>query len=121
VLVKLNADPWELHWMLALSERALDLVPRVLAGGERIGPYAVRWLVLEQIPHLLSHTWGDRMYDLLAAAAVRFQLAARAIERRFVGMVCLHATAASIERGLCAGCPGPVQRVLDRLESNSPP
>jgi hypothetical protein len=72
----------------------------------------------QQIPHLLSHAWGDRMYDLLASAAVRFQQAAQALERRFVGMVCLHATAASIERGLRAGCPGPVQRVLDRLESN---
>jgi hypothetical protein len=118
VLVKVNASAGELHWMPALGQRAPDLVPQVLAGGERIGPYAVRWLVLEQLPQMLSHAWGDRMYDLLAAAAVRFQQAAQSIERRFVGLVCLHATASSIERGLRAGCPRPVRRVLERLESD---
>ncbi len=118
VVVKLNADPWELYWMAATDKHSPGLVPRVLASGEHIGSYAVRWLAMERIPHMLSHEWGDRMYDVLARAAVRFQAAARALDRRYVGQVCFHSTMASIERGLREGCPGPVQMMLDRLNDD---
>ncbi len=118
VIVKLNVDPWERYWMTAIDRLAPALVSRVFAGGEHIGPYALRWLVLEHLPYALSHEWGNRLYDLLAASAVRFQAAARMIDRRYVGLVCFHSTRASIEQAIREGCPGPVQRVLDRLEED---
>ncbi len=96
-VVKLNVSPSEMHWMLSLGERVPDLVPRVLAGGEKIGRHDVRWLALERVPHRLSHAWGDRRYDLLAEAAVRFQEAARSFDHRFVGVVCPHYTADTID------------------------
>src|SRR5262245_50839297 len=114
-IVKLNVSPGELHWMRSLGEHAPDLVPRVLAGGETLGHHDVRWLVLERLPHRLSGAWGDRFYDLLAEAAVRFQAAARAIDQRFVYVECLHFTAESLRRGQREGCPGPVDTVLARL------
>lgn len=119
VVVKLNVTPWEMHWMLSLGERAPDLVPEILAGGEMLGRHAVRWLVLERLPHtLLSRQWGDRRYDLLAGAAVRFQEAARSLDHRFVSVVCQHFTADTITQGQREGCPGPVEKVLARLEAD---
>lgn len=117
-IVKLNVSPWELHWMLSLGERAPDLVPQVLAGGERLGRHSVGWLVLERVPHVLSDAWGDRRYDLLAGAAVRFQEAARSLDHRFVGVVCPHFTADTIRYGQREGCPGPLDKVLARLEAD---
>jgi hypothetical protein len=115
-LVKLNVSPWELHWMRSLGERTPDLVPQVLTGGERLGRYEVRWLALERVPHRLSHAWGDRLFDLLAGAAVRFQEAARLLDHRYIGIVCPHYTADTIRQGQREGCPGPVDKVLARLE-----
>ncbi len=118
VVVKLNAAPWELYWMMAIDRHSPGLVPRVFASGEHIGLYAVRWLVLERIPHPLSHAWDERLYDLLARAAVRFQTAARVLDQRYVSLVSYQATFDSINRGLRAGCPGPVQGVLDRFNED---
>ena len=73
---------------------------------------------LERLPYRLSGAWGDRLYDLLAEAAVRFQAAARALDHRFVWVVCLHFTAESLRHGQREGCPGPVDRVLARLEAD---
>lgn len=117
-IVKLNVSPGELHWMRSLGEHAAHLVPRVLAGGETLGRHDVRWLVLERLPYRLSSAWGDRCYDLLAEAAVRFQEAARALDHRFVYVVCLHFTAEAMRRGQREGCPGPVDTVLARLEAD---
>lgn len=117
-IVKLNVSPGEMHWMLSLGERAPGLVPRVLAGGEKLGRHAVRWLALERLPHVLSYAWGDRRYDLLAGAAVRFQEAVRSLDHRFVGVVCPHYTAETIRHGQREGCPGPVDKVLARLEAD---
>ncbi len=117
-VVKLNVSPSEMHWMLSLGGRVPDLVPRVLAGGERIGRHDVRWLALEWVPHRLSHAWGDRLFDLLAEAAVRFQEAARSLDHRFVGVVCPHYTADTIRHGQREGCPGPVDKVLARLDAD---
>ncbi len=122
VLVKLDASPWELHWMLALGEQAPELVPWVLAGGERLGSRPLRWLVLERVPHLLSaawgSAWGDRRFDLLAEAAVRFQVAAQGVDRCYVGMESFDATRRWLELGLREGCPGPLAGVLARLEGD---
>lgn len=115
VMVKLLADPNEQYWMTAIGKQSPGLTPRVFASGEHIGAYPVRWMVLEQIPYALSHDWGDRMYDLLAQAAVDFQTAARAIDQRYVSLVSYQATCATLQRGLREGCPGPVQHILDRL------
>lgn len=119
LFVKLNITPWELYWMRALGEHAPDLVPRVLASGERLGRDELRWLVLERAPYqLLNPTWGERVYDLLAEAAVSFHIAAQSIDRRFTGMECLDATQRWIELALREGCPGPLTRVLQRLEED---
>jgi hypothetical protein len=117
-IVKLNVSPSEMHWMLALGERVPDLVPRVLAGGERLGRHDVRWLALERLPHRLTYEWSDRRYDLLAGAAVRFQEAARSLDHRFVWVVCRHYTADMIRQGQREGCPGPVDKVLARLDAD---
>ena len=85
-VIKLNVTPWEVYWMRSLGDRAPDLVPRILASGEELGRHDVRWLALERVPHRLSPAWGDRLYDLLAGAAVRFQEAARSIDHRFIGL-----------------------------------
>jgi hypothetical protein len=114
--VKLNISPWELYWMRALGAHAPDLAPRVLASGEQLGGYELRWLVLEKVPYRLSQAWGERTYDLLAEAAVRFHMAAQSIDRRFTGIECLDATQRWIELGLREGCPGPLIRVLERLQ-----
>jgi hypothetical protein len=118
VIVKLSVDPWERYWMTSIDRTAPGLVSRVFAGGECIGPYPLCWLALEHVPYALSHDWGDRMYELLAEAAVRFQAAARVIDRRYVGMVCYHSTQANLEQAQREGCPGPVQRVIDRLDED---
>lgn len=116
VFVKMNVSPWELHWMRALGAQVSDLVPQVLASGAQLGGYAVAWLVLERVPYqLLDDEWGDRRFDLLAEAAVSFQVAAQGIDRRFTGMEGFHSTKGWIEQGLRAGCPGPIARVLERL------
>jgi hypothetical protein len=116
--VKLNISPWELYWMRALGAHAPDLAPRVLASGAQLGEYALRWLVLEKAPYQLNHAWGERMYDLLAEAAVRFQVAAQAIDRRFTAIEGRDATQRWIERGLHAGCPGSLRQVLARLHQD---
>lgn len=117
-IVKRNVTPWELHWMRSFGERAPNLVPRVLASGETLGRHAVRWLALERLPRTLTSAWGDRRYDLLAAAAVRFQEAARSLDHRFLGVVCAHSTAETIRYGQSEGCPGPVDQVLARLHAD---
>jgi hypothetical protein len=117
-IVKLNVSPQELHWMRSLGEQTTNLVPRVLAGGEALGRHDVRWLVLERLPHRLSDAWGDRLYDLLAEATVRFQAAARALDQRFVYVECAHSTAEWLRHGQREGCPGPVGTVLARLTAD---
>lgn len=117
-IVKLNVSPQELHWMRSLGEQTTNLVPQVLASGETLGHHDVRWLVLERLPHRLSGAWGDRLYDLLAEAAVRFQTAARALDQRFVYVECFHSTADWLRRGQREGCPGPVETVLARLAAD---
>lgn len=118
VIVKLDADPWEQYWMSAIDRAAPGLVSRVFAGGERIGAHPLRWLALQRLPYALSHDWGERMYDLLAASAARFQQAARGIETRYTGLVSLHSTRASLQQAIREDCPGPLQRVLDRLDAD---
>lgn len=118
VFVKLNVTPWELHWMRTLGTHAPDLVPQVLAGGERLGVYALKWLVLERVPYQMGAAWGDRMYDLLAEAAVRFQIAAQSLDRRFTGIEGQDSTRRWIELGLREGCPGPLKHVLEQLDQD---
>lgn len=118
VMIKLGAEPMESYWMSAIDRQAPGLVPRILAGGDDIGAYSVPWLVMEQIPQALSHDWGERMYDLLADAAARFQTAACAIDARYVSQVSFPATLASLQRALSEDCPGPLQRLVDHLDAD---
>lgn len=79
VVVKLPVPPIEQQWLIRLQPPG-DIVPRVFAHGDTVGPYDIAWLVMERLPHgPLGQAWKGNEFDLTIEALGRFYNAARSV------------------------------------------
>jgi hypothetical protein len=119
VLVKLGAGAREVHWAGRLARHAPDVIPTVYAAGQTLGGRPLPWLVLERCPLRLDYAWGERLFEMLLDAGVRFQLASRRLEPT-VGPedVAVARFCARVRRGAASAPPppGPATEVAARLE-----
>ncbi len=79
IVIKLDAEAEEMFWLPAVDRVDPGLVPHVFGLGQRLGGLDLPWLALESIPFDITLEFSN-MAEMLAAAAVRFQVAAARIE-----------------------------------------
>jgi hypothetical protein len=69
VVIKFPIPAVERLWLKRLSDAGDDIVPEVFAHGDRLGNYAIDWIVMEYLPHgPLSSKWDGMEFDLLVEA-----------------------------------------------------
>ncbi|GAA2755517.1 phosphotransferase [Actinopolymorpha rutila] len=117
VVVKLNATPIELDWMLEVSRRAPELVPQVYASGRRLGAVDLGWLVLRRAPHCIDFGCPDDCRELMFAAA-RFQQVACDIDKVTYPPIDAAFFEWCMPEAIKAACPGPAEEVLARLHDD---
>jgi hypothetical protein len=115
-VLKIGLGDLEAVWMPAIASRCDDVVPRLLAQGDRLGRRPQRWLVMEDLPHRGRSDVVDTARAIMHQAA-RFQqqateldLSTYPIDANFVRT--------NGQSAVDHGCPGPVAELLDRAGSD---
>lgn len=117
VLIKLGVNANQLYWTQRMAAVAPDLVPVLYASGEELGDLSIGWTIMERIAFgPLGPAWNGDEFEMLLAAAVRFQRATRTVEPRHTATLDVTMFHRWLQVGLSAAPPGPVEIVMERLE-----
>ncbi len=106
-------------WMPRIAEADPDLQPMLFMFGDHLGDDRIGWTVTEFIEHgNMNYFWLGEEFTMLLDGAVRFQIAAKGIERRHIATMSTEIIAGWIEGGLRNDPPppGPADQILTRLE-----
>ncbi len=119
VLIKTGVNHNQLYWMPRIAEADPELQPKLFMFGDLLGNDRIGWMVMEFIKHgNMNYLWLGEEFSMLLDGAVRFQKAAKDIERRHIDTMSTEIIADWIEGGLRNDPPPPgsASQILTRLE-----
>jgi hypothetical protein len=115
IIAKIGINRNQLYWTEQIAAADPALVPTFYASGTW-PDLDVHWMVMERVPYeCLGPAWNGAEFDMLLHAAVRFQRAARMVERRHIQTLDLATLREWLDAGIAHMPPGPYEHVIARL------
>ncbi len=117
MIIKVGTSVRENFWCNELYRLAPDLVPKVYAGGSRLGRIEVHWLALEAIPFgPLGNAWKGREFELLLEAGVRFYQLAEKIQDPTLNETTPMEVSRWLQGSIEQNPPGSVDKLLKKVD-----